>query len=64
MSKTVNELKRFDITDDQILDVLILFESRQMDAAKQLRALMFDKWNISTLHAHTIIVELKKELKL
>ena len=57
-------IKDFGITEDQLLDLLILYENRKMEASKKLVSLLFDKWRITTLDAVKIIEALKKELKL
>lgn len=49
------------ITDEQILECLILFETRRMDASKLLAAYLYDKWQISTINAHGILLNIKKE---
>lgn len=48
-------------TDDQILECLILFEARKMDAAKMLATYMFPKWKVSTLEAVNILMAVQKE---
>lgn len=53
-------LKAF-ATDEQILGCLILFEERKMDAAKLLASYMFPKWQVSTLEAVKILMNVQKE---
>lgn len=53
-------LKAF-ATDDQILECLILFEERKMDAAKLLAYYMLPKWHVSTLEAVNILIDVQKE---
>lgn len=61
MTKT--EALRGFLSDDEILDVVILYKSRKMEAAKNLASLMFPKWQISTLEAVNILEEVSKEFK-
>ncbi len=57
----IKALKSF-VSDDQILECLILFETRQMDAGKLLSSYMAPKWsNISTLDAVKILSSVQKE---
>jgi hypothetical protein len=58
---TSKALKDF-LSDDEILEVLIMFQDRKMDAAKKLALLMFPKWNISTLDAVKILQALQNEI--
>ncbi len=48
-------------TDEQILECLILFEERKMEAAKLLAAYVFPKWKITTLEAVRILLNVYKE---
>lgn len=54
-------LKSF-ATDEQILECLILFEERKMEAAKLLASYMFPKWQVSTLEAVKILMNVQKEM--
>lgn len=54
-------LKAF-ATDDQILECLILFEERKMEAAKLLASYMFPKWQVTTLEAVKILMNVQKEM--
>ncbi len=58
--KNTNALKAF-ATDEQILECMLLFESNKLDAAKLLAAYMFPKWQVSTLEAITILMNIQKE---
>lgn len=58
MDKT-KELRAF-ISDDDILECLILFENRKMDAAKLLASYVYPKWQITTLEAVKILIEVQK----
>lgn len=60
--KSANALKAF-ITDDKIIECLILFESRKMDAAKLLCSYMANKWQITTLQAVEILTKIKQEIE-
>lgn len=53
-------LKSF-LTDEQILECMILFETRKIDAARKLSAYMFPKWNITTIDAIEILKAIQKE---
>ena len=59
--KHIKVLKDF-ATDEQILECLILFEERKMDAAKLLASYMFPKWQITTLEAVNILMNVQKEM--
>ena len=59
--KHIKVLKDF-ATDEQILECLILFEERKMDAAKLLASYMFPKWQITTLEAVNILTNVQKEM--
>ena len=59
--KNTKALKDF-VTDDQILECLILFECRKMEAAKLLASYMFPKWRVSTLEAVKILINIQNEL--
>ena len=58
---TIKTLKLY-LTDEQILECLILFENRKMDAAKMLCAYLYPKRIISTLEGVKILTELQKEI--
>ena len=52
------------VTEDQILEVMILWQSnRKMDAARLLSAYTFPKWNLTTLQAIKILTSLESEWK-
>lgn len=51
------------ITDEQLLECLILFETSKMDAAKLMIAYMGDKWSPTTLQAVRILENLSQEFK-
>ncbi len=53
-------LKAF-ATEEEILECLILFEERKMEAAKLLASYMFPKWQVSTLEAVKILLAVQKE---
>ena len=53
-------LKRF-ATEEQILECLILFETRKMEAAKQLAFYMYPKWQVSTIEAVNLLLNIQKE---
>lgn len=59
--KHIKALRDF-ATDEQILECLILFEERKMDAAKLLASYMFPKWQITTLEAVNILTNVQKEM--
>jgi len=50
------------ITDEQILEVMIKFEARKVEACKMLQEMMFDKWRITVLEAMGILQSIQKEL--
>ena len=50
------------ITDEQILEVMIKFETRKVEACKMLQEMMFDKWRITVLEAMGILQNIQKEL--
>jgi hypothetical protein len=53
-------LRKF-ATDEQILECLIMFEHRKMDAAKMLSSYVFPKWQITTIDAVKILTNIQKE---
>jgi hypothetical protein len=59
--KATNEFRKF-ATDEQILECLILFETRKMDAAKLLSAYVAPKWGITTLEAVAFLKKMAEEL--
>lgn len=58
--QTCDELKRFGLSDDQILEIAQL--SSLMDAAKRLRAYLFEKWNMPLNVAADTVIAIKREL--
>lgn len=58
---TIKSLKLY-LTDEQILECLILFEKRKIDAAKKLCAYLYPKRIIPTLEGVKILTELQKEI--
>ncbi|MFZ1786848.1 MAG: hypothetical protein WAT92_00995 [Saprospiraceae bacterium] len=61
MTKT-EALKGF-INDEQILEVLIKFETRKLDACGLLQEYMFPKWQITKLEAMQMILDVQKEFQ-
>lgn len=57
----IQALKSF-ISDEQILEVMIKFETRKIEACKMLQEMMFDKWRITILEAMGILQNIAKEL--
>lgn len=56
-----NSLKSF-LTDDQILDCLLLFnDGNKVEAAKLLRSYLFDKWIVNVSQAMSILIAVNKE---
>ena len=53
-------LKRF-ITEDQILECMIEYETSRVEGAKLLRNLIFDEWRITTTEAMGILHNIQKE---
>jgi hypothetical protein len=62
MSKA--KLIRGVISDDQIMDCLIMFEDRKIDAARMFSALLYPKIQLTTLNALKFLFELQEELGL
>lgn len=58
--KNTEALKQF-VTEEEILSILILFESRKLAAANKLKELMWDKWQVTTLQALGILQNVSKE---
>ncbi len=58
--KNTKLLKDF-ATDEQILECLILFEERKLEASKLLATYMFPKWRVTTLEALGILQNVYKE---
>lgn len=59
--KYTKALKDF-VTEEQILECLIMFEQiRRMDAARLLASYMSSKWQVTTLEAYTILENVYKE---
>ncbi len=58
--KNTKALKDF-ATDEEILECLILFEERKLEASKLLSAYMFPKWQVTTLEALGILQNIHKE---
>lgn len=58
--KKTKALRNF-LTDDQILEVLIKFETRKVEACGMLKEMIFDKWQITTLQAMGILQNIQKE---
>jgi len=56
----VNDLREI-LTDDEILNVLILFQSRKIDACRALSYAVFPKWNITVLEAMSILQKLNND---
>lgn len=50
------------ITDEQILEVMIKFETRKVEACKMLQKMLFDKWQITMFEAMGILQNIQKEL--
>ncbi len=59
--RNIRALQRF-LTDEQILEVMIRFETRKIDACKMFQEMMFDKWQMSVLEAMGILQNIQKEL--
>ena len=59
--KHTETLKSF-ITDDQILECLIMFSNnRKMEASRLLSYYLLNKWQITTLEAVSILQNIQKE---
>ncbi len=58
--KNTKLLKDF-ATDEEILECLILFEERKLEASKLLATYMFPKWRVTTLEAFGILQNVHKE---
>ena len=59
LSKT--ETLRDFLTDEQIMEVLILAENRKMEAARLLAAYMDHKWRLTTLEAVKLLCAIMRE---
>lgn len=60
---TAEELKKFGLNDDQILEIAILVdEEGMMPACKRMQAYIFDKWNMPLNVAADTVRALRKEL--
>lgn len=55
-----NEQIRKYVTDEQLLECLILFEKRKIDASKMLSSYMFPKYKATTLECVKILTNLQK----
>ena len=60
MKSVADTLKKFGMTDDEILEVVL--KERLTDACSLLRSILSGKWDLSLLDAMNIIKSLKKEL--
>jgi len=58
--KNTKALKGF-VTDEEIMECLILFEKRKLEASKLLAAYMYPKWQVTTLEALGILENVHKE---
>lgn len=61
LKENTKALQRF-LTDEQILEVMLLFENRKMEACRLLREYLFDKWQITMIQAVCILQNIQKEL--
>jgi len=61
LKENTKALQRF-LTDEQILEVMLLFENRKMEACLLLREYLFDKWQITMIQAVGILQNIQKEL--
>lgn len=60
--QNTNALKQF-VTEEQILECLILFEQNdKVEASKLLAAYLHPKWQVTTLQAFGILQNVHKEL--
>jgi len=59
---TNTEALRAFVTDEELLECLILFEAKKIDASKLLASYMFPKWQVTTLEAFGILTNVKKEI--
>ncbi len=53
-------LKEFELSDDQILDIVL--QERLVDAIALLKDYIQDKWIMDTLTAQKVVLALRKEL--
>jgi len=58
--KNTEALKKF-ATDEEIMECLILFQERKLEASKLLAVYMFPKWQVTTLEALGILQNVYKE---
>lgn len=56
----IESLKSF-LTDDQILECLVLFDDSKIEGSKLLRSFLFDKWRITTVEAIKIMQDIHSE---
>lgn len=61
MTKT-RALNKF-LTDDQILELLVKFETSRHKASKMLQEYMFNKWNLTILGAMAILKHVSDQWK-
>lgn len=63
MKTTYTEAMLSFVTDEQLLECLILYETRKMDAAKLLKEYMFPKWQVTTLEAVRMLMNCYTEFQ-
>jgi hypothetical protein len=49
------------VKDEEILECLIMFEKRKLEAAKMLAGYLFPKWRVTNLEALGILQNIDKE---
>lgn len=58
--KTIELVKKV-CTDEQILECLILFEKRKLEASKRIAGYLWPKYKFTTLEAYELLRQLKDE---
>lgn len=62
MKKTNTQLLQQFITDEQILEVMIMYQDRKIAACNLLRQHLSSKWQVTVLEALGILQHIQKEL--
>lgn len=58
--KNTQALRKF-LTSDQILDILVKYDTRKMEAVEMLQEALGDKWRITKLEGMGILSNVSKE---
>lgn len=58
--KNTQALRQF-LSTDQILDILVKYDTRKMEAVEMLREALGDKWKITKLEGMCILLTISKE---